>query len=146
MNARVAARALLLFIAIGLPMRTAAQEALAGETLCGYSPHTLVELLDRNWDLYLPYPQADPFREIEFDSGFRVRRREYRPCATLIIAIGAGTIRWGDVTIVVAGNELTVNGLRVVFRDGANIGSRHSSVVIDSEGRVNENGVIMTVQ
>jgi len=105
--------------------------------VCGYMPHTVVQLLDRNWLLYLPYPQTDPFMEVKFDSGFRVRRKQYGPCSTLIIAIGAGTIRWGNVTIKVDGNELTVNGMHVDFNGRA---------IIDSEGHVNENNVIMTVQ
>jgi hypothetical protein len=142
MNARLAA----LLIAIGLPTHTAAQESLAAEAVCGYRPHTIVQLLDRNWYLYLPYPEVDPFMEVKFDSGFRVRRNQrYGPCSTLIIAIGAGTIRWGDVTIRVTGNELTVNGMRVAFLEGTTY-PQHSSVIIDSEGRVNENGAILTVQ
>ena len=117
------------------PLAAFAQDTLKAETLCGYTPHTHVTLLDRNWELYLPYPQPDPFRRVKFGPGFVVRFGEDVHCRGEIIAIGAGTITWGAVTIGIAENELTVNGKRVELK---------KSVRIDPDGNVIPDGVIVT--
>jgi len=127
--------ALLTCFAFCFPSVAFAQDALNAETLCGYTPHTHVTLLDRNWELYLPYPQPDPFRRVKFGPGFAVQFGDNVRCRGEIIAVGAGTITWGAVKIGIAENELTVNGKRVEFK---------KSVRIDPDGSVTPDGVIVT--
>ena len=137
MHARLA-RAHAAFLAgltIFFPTTPLGQDALSGEALCGYTPATHVSFLDRNWELYLPYPQDNPYRQVKFGPGLRARIMAHDPCSRAIIAIGSGTITWGAVTIGVGENELTVNGKRVEIKH---------SVLIDHHGNVTLEGVIPT--
>jgi len=77
--------------------------------------------------LWLPLPDTDPRTKVTFGPGLRTYLAKDDRCERIVIAAGTGTITWGNVSIQVTADTLTVNGEPVKFTN---------NVLIDQSGRV----------